>query len=57
LGVLFRGSIEILDSDDGSDDSMGSLNVTPATGQAQAWSDAYTSSSQAQVTATVSAIR
>ena len=50
-------TIEILDSDDGSDDSMGSLNVTPATGQAQAWTDAYTSSSQAQVTATVSAIR
>lgn len=49
-------TIEILDSDNGSDDSMGNLSVIPATGRTQAWTDAYTSSGQARVTATVSAV-
>ncbi|QGP92329.1 hypothetical protein MGLY_17030 [Neomoorella glycerini] len=50
-------TIEVLDSDIDGDDSMGSLSVTPAIGQTQTWTDAYTFSGQAQVTATVSAIR
>ncbi len=48
-------TIEILDSDGTSgNDSMGTLSVNLAPGQSQTWTDAYTSNSEAQVTATVS---
>lgn len=47
--------LNILDSDDGSDDDMGSIFSYPTPGQTLKYTNAYTNTSQALVTATVSA--
>lgn len=49
-------TVEIMDSDDGGDDSMGTLTGTPAPGNTVTWTDATTSNSNAKVTGSVYAL-
>jgi hypothetical protein len=48
-------TINIKDSDDDTDDDMGSISVNPIPGQTITLTNAYTNSSQALVTASVTA--